>query len=445
MKRWSLKLRSVLAALLALAVFIPVTVFILDEAYTRSLTQAKLNELKLMNLSLVSAFELDGDVAVMPEMLYEEQLNLPDSGYVGMVMYNQRMVWQSASALNTDMNIPSPVPQVGDEYFDTHYRDHASSDSAYFMYGFTAEFAGSENFEPVHFYIFNDRNGFDAERATFLTTVWQGLLFLSIGLLLLWLAGISVVLNPVRKLIEEIRRTSKGTQTALYNSYPREFTGLQTSINHLLQTEEQQRLRYKNSLGDLAHSLKTPLAVALGTHNLPDEAREALLQVDSLIQRQLKRAVAGQSGWQQAVPVAPIFDKLTHAMEKVYRDKDLVIDQKLTTEAKFYGDETDLFEMLGNLLDNACKAARQQVRLSGSTTAHYLTLCVEDDGPGIDSENQTRLLERGARLDTYTEGQGIGMAVVSDLVAIYQGRLEVFTSELQGAGIRIKLPYPAGR
>ncbi|WP_218354020.1 ATP-binding protein [Alteromonas lipotrueiana] len=443
MKHFSLKLRSVLAALLALAVFIPVTVFVLDEAYTRSLTQAKFSELKLMNLALVSAFELEGDNPRMPEFLYEDQLNLPDSGYIGMIVYQQNIIWQSASALNTSVTIPTLMPAVGEEIFQPQSNLIKDTPPAYFMFSFTAEFESSDSFEPVHFYIFNSRQTFNEEREMFLATVWRGLLFLGIGLLLLWLAGIGVVLTPVRKLIDEIRRTSLGEQTTLSNNYPAEFSGLKKSINHLLQTEEQQRLRYKNSLGDLAHSLKTPLAVALGTRGLPDEAREALLQVDMLIQRQLKRATAGQSGWQCAVFVHPVFTQLVNAMHKVYRDKDLIIEQHVASDLTFYGDKTDLFELLGNLLDNACKAARQQIKLSAYTNEHYLVITVDDDGPGIAHTQRAHLLERGARLDTYTEGQGIGMAVVSDIVAIYQGRLEIFTSELGGAGIRVHLPYPS--
>ncbi len=443
MKRLSLKLRSVLAALLALGLFIPVTVLILDNAYTRSLGQAKLNELKLMNLALVSAFELDDGNAVMPELLYEEQLNLPDSGYIGIVVFRNKVVWQSASALHFDIQHPPASPGVGEERFIQDTRPHFDSDAHYFTYGFTAEFAGPRQFEPVQFYILNNRSEFDRERETFLATVWRNLLALGVVLLLLLLGGISIILAPVRSLIAEIKKTSEGRQAALIHSYPAEFAGLKRSINRLLQTEAQQRKRYKNSLGDLAHSLKTPLAVALGTPALPPEASDALLQIDQLIQRQLKRATAGQKGWQAPVPVGPLVERISGAMAKVYRDKALNISLDIDPTAQFLGDETDLFEMLGNLLDNACKAAAKQVRITCEHQARYLVIKIEDDGPGIAAHLRQTLLERGARLDTYTEGQGIGMAVVSDLVDIYQGQLEVYDSELGGAGVQIRFALPA--
>ena len=144
MTRLSLRLRSALLALLALAIFIPVTVLTLDKAYTESLTQAKHNELKLMNLALVSAFELDGDVPYMPELLYEEQLNLPDSGYIGIIVFRNKVVWKSASALHNEVIATLPAPATGDEEFITEDRGALSNTGSYFSYAFTAEFAAAE-------------------------------------------------------------------------------------------------------------------------------------------------------------------------------------------------------------------------------------------------------------------------------------------------------------
>lgn len=444
MKRLSLKTRSIMLALVALAVFIPVTVYVLDKAYTSSLTQAKLNELKLMNLALVSAFEVENDRPVMPDFLYEEQLNLPDSGYVGFVIFRNKIVWQSASALHVNVTKPASLPAVGDEQFTAHYEQSNDDANAYFAYGFTAEFATNNDFVPVQFFILNNREEFAAERSTFLNTVWQGLSLLGLLLVLVMVTGITVVLAPVRKLITEIKHTSEGHQQQLDGAYPKEFSGLKKSINHLLETEAQQRKRYKNSLGDLAHSLKTPLAVALGANHLPDDARDSLLQIDRLIQRQLKRATAGQKGWQAPVVVAPVMSKLKRAMDKVYEHRNLTLTIEVTGEPLFYGDDTDLFEMLGNLTDNACKAARRQVLLKTYREGPWMYLIVEDDGPGIAASVRARLLERGNRLDTYTEGQGIGMAVVADLVDIYEGQLTIYDSAAGGAGIQLRLPagYP---
>ncbi len=440
MNRLSLRLRSLILALLALMVFVPVTVLTLDRAYTSSLMQAKLSELRLMGLALVSAFELDGEVPVMPELLYEEQLNLPDSGYVGMIAYRGNVVWQSASALNYQIESPPPAPQVGEEAFHDTFHPGFDSEHTYFSYVFTAEFAGTNSFEPVHFYILNDKTAFAQERDAFLSTVWRGMLILSAGLLVLLIIGMNVVISPVRKLISEIRETAQGNQASLSRHYPSEFDGLKTSINQLIDSESEQRTRYKNSLGDLAHSLKTPLAVAMGARPLSPEGIEALTQIDTLIQRQLKRATAGQRSWQAAIEVSPVLDKIIAAMRKVHQQAGLTISVSCSPDCRFKGDETDLLEMLGNVIDNACKAAGRKVWVRGTTTHPWTKIVVEDDGPGISESDKQRLLSRGERLDSYSEGQGIGMAVVSDLLAIYGGQLRIGRSEHGGARIEMRLP-----
>ena len=440
MRQLSLRLRSIFLAIVLLALFAPFTVVILDEAYTDSLTQAKMSELRLMNLGLLSAFELDGDMPYMPEILYEEQLNLPGSGYLGVIVFRDEVIWQSASALEYTFSPPAIDVAVGNELFLESYTPTFEEKSQFFVYAFTAEFASSRDFEPVRFYIFNNKALFEAERNTFLSTTWQWIVTLCIALLVFIIIGISLVLLPVRKLIDEISQTSSGNKRELESRYPVEFDSLKESINGLLQTEAAQRARYKNSLGDLAHSLKTPLAVASGNSNLPTEVKESLQQIDRIIKRQLKRASAGKSGWQQAIDVLPVLHKLADAMDKVYQDKALTIEFDMDDNIQFKGDETDLMELCGNLLDNACKAAQDRIIISAETSEGWLTINVEDDGPGIPDDKKVFLLERGARLDTYTEGHGIGMALATDLVSIYEGRMLIKDSALGGARIVIQFP-----
>lgn len=440
MTRWSLRLRSLLLALAALIVFIPVTVFTLDAAFTNSLIEAKQSELKLMNLSLISAFEFENDEINMPDLLFEEQLNLPDSGYVGLIVLNGEIVWRSLSALTYGITPPDVAPSLGDEIFDTVNGMNMGEASRYFSFSYTAEFERGQDYVPVNFYILNDTAIFEEEREMFKKTVWKWLIILGLGLLTMMLIGTSLILSPVRKLIVEIKDTADGHQYQLEQAYPPEFGALKQSINRLIDSETQQRARYKNSLGDLAHSLKTPLAVALGTPDLPSGAKEALHDVDQLIQRQLKRASAGATAWSKAIAVLPTADRIVNALDKVYRDKQLVIAIDDTLDAQFYGDETDLMELLGNLLDNACKAARKQVCLSIEHTPQWQAIHIDDDGPGVDESLKPKLLTRGTRLDTYSEGQGIGLSVVSDLIDIYEGHLEIKRAPLGGARFSVCLP-----
>lgn len=439
MNQFSLKLRSILLTISALGIFIPTTVFTLEQAYANSLKQAKFDQLKAMNLALISAFEFDGSDAYMPDFLYVDQLNLPQSGYLAFVTYNNDVVWQSASSFDFNFAQPELVPSLGEEVFREQQAAVSAGDNEYFLFAFTAEFDHPSGFVPVHFYVLNHIDGFNQEKAVFLSTAWKWLLTLSVGLIIVLWIGSQLILSPVRNLIEEIKRITSGQQTDIQDNYPPEFNPLQTSINKLIRNEEEQRQRYKNSLGDLAHSLKTPLAVALGSPRLPGEAQDALQQMNQLIQRQLKRASAGSASLGAKVAIGPTTHKITGALAKVYRDKSLRFSVD-TANLEFFGDETDLMELLGNTIDNGAKAAHSQVRIHAEARGQWLVICVDDDGPGIPAAQIPVLLQRGQRLDTYTEGQGIGLAVVSDLVAIYQGKLDIHTSALGGASICMEFP-----
>lgn len=438
MTRLSLRLRSFAAVLLALVVFLPLTVLTLEQAFTNSLTESMLERLRLQSLSLISEFEMEDDQAVMPEQMFNDQLNMPESGLFAFILQDKTLLWRSLSSLNVPEQPDFTAPEIGQEQFITEF----TLVGDYFLFSYTAEFFSNGGYVPISFYVLQDRASFDNERRAFAKTVWYWFGFIAILLIVMLLLSINTALSPIKRLIEQIKSAEKGEIQRINQSYPPELEKLKTSINHLLDTEQQQRSRYKNSLSDLAHSLKTPLAVLSGNNDMPDSANEPLSQIDNIIQRQLKRAVAGAgSGWEQAVAIEPMTNKLCSAMSKVYLDKQLDIKVDVSQQSLFKGDATDLMEILGNLLDNACKAANSKVLISSMTDNDKLVIQIEDDGPGIPAQNRETLLNRGTRLDSYKEGQGIGMAVVADLVAAYQGQLHIDDSELGGAAILVCFPF----
>lgn len=437
MIRLSLRLRSFAAAVLALLFFIPLTAITLEKAFTNSLTQSMLEQLRVQNLTLISEFDMRNGKHDMPNQLFNDRLNIPGSGLYAFIKVNDQLVWQSLSTLNWLQQPDLQAPQIGEEIFIPEFM--LLSD--YFLFAYTAEFDDSDQFVPVSFFVIQDKRVFNQEREAFATTLWYWLGLVALLLLVLLLLSLNTALKPITKLIEQIKQAEAGEIERISQPYPPELEKLKNSINHLLDTEQQQRSRYKNSLSDLAHSLKTPLAVLSGVKSLPTTANEPLQQIDNIIQRQLKRAVAGAgSGWEQAEPVSPVAEKLVNAMKKVHSEKQLQYSVNIDNDCLFKGDKTDLMEILGNLLDNACKAADSRVAIQASLTETTLSLSVEDDGPGIASEFREELLHRGKRLDSYQEGQGIGMAVVSDLVSAYQGQLHISDSNLGGAKIEINFP-----
>ena len=440
MHKLSLRLRSFAAAVLALLIFIPLTAVTLEQAFNGSLSQSMLQQLRAQSLTLISEFELDntGRQAQMPEQLYNEQFNIPDSGLYAFIQSQDGVLWQSLSTLNWQQQPDFFAPDIGAEVFVEDFL----MQNNYFLYAYTAEFETSEGYQPVSFYVLQDKQVFNIEKSKFANTLWNWLGLIALLLLILLLVSLNAALLPISRLNKQIRQAESGQLKRIDQRYPPELEKLKSSINNLLDTEQQQRSRYKNSLSDLAHSLKTPLAVLSGTAGLPEQAKEPISQINLQIQRQLKRAVAGTlSTFEQAVSIKPVVDKLFNAMNKVYADKHLTLTHDIQHQALgFHGDITDLMEILGNVLDNACKAAVKQVTLSVLTNLNTLLIHVEDDGPGIPKDKREQLLERGTRLDSYKEGQGIGMAVVADLVSAYQGQLKIKQSNLGGAKLTLIFP-----
>ncbi len=229
-------------------------------------------------------------------------------------------------------------------------------------------------------------------------------------------------------------------------NYPTELQPLAQNLNQLLTREQTQRERYRNTLGDLAHSLKTPLAVLRqlvqgdSTDRAPFE--EQIARMDQLIVYQLQRAVASGAHrvGQQSQALKPIAEKLVASFSKVYFDKRVQLTLNVADRCACRADEGDLYEVLGNLIDNACKACVGKVAVGAEQNERWLLIRVEDDGPGIAPEARSRILLRGQRADSYAPGQGIGLAVAVDILDSYGAELDIGASDLGGARFTIRWP-----
>ncbi|MGL6152333.1 MAG: ATP-binding protein [Aeromonas sobria] len=264
------------------------------------------------------------------------------------------------------------------------------------------------------------------------------------GLLLLttfWSLG---SLRTIARQIDDIRA---GKRDALSNEFERELAPLTDSVNQLLENERQQTQRYQHALNDLAHSLKTRLALIQMTtqeiklgREIHDNINEQILTMDQMIQYQLRRAVTGRQrlASKGSEPV-PLIEKLLASLTKVYRHKKLQTHFKFDDDALFHGEQGDLMELMGNLLDNACKFAISEIRVTVSRHLERLRIEVEDDGPGIDPAKSVQIFQRGVRADS-SPGQGIGLAVVTEIVHSYGGQIRVDESPLGGARFTLDLP-----
>jgi two-component system sensor histidine kinase PhoQ len=285
--------------------------------------------------------------------------------------------------------------------------------------------------------------------------VWRWLSVAAILIIVIQYFLLRWGMQPLRQVTIALQDIEAGKTEKIEGAFPPEIKPLTDNINFFIQSEREQRKRYGESMANLAHSLKTPLAV-LHTiterekqiDTLRQQVRDQVIRMNDIVRYQLQRAVTkGRTPLSATTNIAPLLNQIIQAMEKVHGfHRGVRFDLLCPDNVRFVGETGDLVELLGNLLDNAGKWAKTQVRCHVSETKisagrHALHISVEDDGPGIDKEKRPTVLGRGERLDEKIEGQGIGLSVVAELVAAYQGKLSFGTSpEFGGAWIHIELP-----
>ncbi|MFC6670192.1 sensor histidine kinase [Marinobacterium aestuariivivens] len=272
----------------------------------------------------------------------------------------------------------------------------------------------------------------------------------------LLLAQMLVIRNGLRSLVRvggQLNRLKQGDIRQLPKADTAEVEPLVTEINYLVQSMEMRLTRSRNALGNLAHAAKTPLTVLdrqieTLAQTAPEQAaplREQSRRLRELMERELRRArIAGAALPGQRIYLQQEIEKLVRTLRAIYRERDIEIETTVSAGSFFPGERDDLVELLGNLLDNACKWARHRVGVSGAMDEHCLELRVEDDGPGIPPEQREGLLERGARLDESRAGHGLGMSIVSEIVRQYEGRLELGEAAGGGLEVRVLLPLRPG-
>ena len=432
----SLKLRQLLVSIFLLLLLLPSSFIAIDRAfYTQLLTNTE-QKLEVHLYAVLSELSVSEDKVELLNNALAPDFYRPDSGLSAYITHEQTMVWQSDSSLNQQFSPPRQQLPPGEHLF----RPIQQSDGLFWVLSISLLFDAEDYTRPLTIHIIQTDERLMAPQLAFRATLLRWFAGIGLMLLLLMLLAYYWTTKPLSRLDNEIRRVENGSQEQLSGRYPAELSIIKEDLNLLLANQNRQKQRYRNHLSDLAHALKTPVAV-LQTSPLSQqpELKEQLDRITSMIEHQLKRAASsGQDVWKKQIEIKPLLEKLIAALSKIYRDKAINIQLQCASNSVFRGDETDLMEILGNLLDNACKACRHHVMVSVNTSQQQLTLCIEDDGPGIPADKRQQLFQRGARLDTYHEGHGVGLAIVAELVQSYAGALQLDDSELGGARFRLQ-------
>lgn len=443
----SLRTRIMASALLIIVVVLPSIGIALNNAFEQQVHANVKDQLNAYFYSILATTEMEGGELLMPEALLENQFNLINSGLYALISSDNNVKssleskqasikWFSNSFLGSNISQSLPKPALGKNSFGKI----ALNGQEHFIYSYSIRFDDSgisaENTAetlPITIHIVKDLGGVIEQQKAFSQVLWTWLLVLIAVLLLIQIFWLVWTLKPLASFTQELNAVQVGNTDQLSQNYPNELNEVAKQLNALLSTEQRQRKRYRNALSDLAHSLKTPLAVMQSQQDLTASSMEQLQQINRTIDHQLKRAQsAGNNAWHLGVKVGLVSDKLLRTLAKIYPNIDIKYTRQASATDMFYGDETDLTELLGNLLDNACKAAKSKVRVSVYTASKKLFIMLEDDGKGISTKQSLHILERGKRADTYEQGYGIGLAIVRDLVDNYGGELQISTSEELG-------------
>lgn len=457
----SLRVRLLVGTLLGVSVALVVAGLVLSNLYREQVTRQFLAALRVHLDQLTASVEADAQGRpVLTVELVDARWNKPYSGLYWQVdgVQDGRSVpalLRSRSLWDATLSMPQDLLADG----EVHVHGTTGPDGLELRVLERVVHPDDRPGTTWRLSVAQDTRELDEAVASFV-----GRLVLSLGVLALALTGAAVAqvvvgLAPLRSLQAAVSALREGRLQRLEGDFPAELQPLVDDFNGVLDQNAQIVVRARTQAGNLAHAIKTPLAVLSNAAARPDAAPGALArlvgeqvaqaqrQVNWHLSRARAAAAVGVPGVR--TPVAGVAGPLVKLMDRVHASRHLDFDDRTAEQPlAFAGEEQDLQEMLGNLLDNACKWARSAVRIecaAGEGTARpSLQITVEDDGPGIAQALREKVLVRGARVDEQMPGSGLGLAIVLDLAQLHGGTLRLEQSPTLG-GLRACLVLPAAQ
>ena len=445
----SLRARVVLWVSVALTVLFAVTIVGLDLAFRQSTDRLLLELLQVQALGLIALAEPDpiGELN-LPAGAVDPQFEVAESGLYGALLDGEGLfLWQSLSLLGRSFPIDATLRAGEQRHLRLDPPDLPPLEAL--VMGIDWEFEDG-HIAPYTFGVAVSLEPYNERQRAFRLNLIGWFAGITLTMLIVISGLLRFVMRPLHRLERQVREVEAGERMSLTGRYPTELVGLAGNLNALIDTERRRLQRYRHTLDDLAHSLKTPLAAmrTLLSELKPsaasgqvDALNRELERMDQRVSYQLRRARASGATGLGTEPVAagPIIDDLKQTLDKVYREKRVACELRVAAGANFRGDPGDLTEILGNLMDNAYKYCKSRVLVTAAQRPDRLVITIGDDGRGITPAEAETLFQRGRRMDESVPGQGIGLAVVRETVELYQGTLNVGRSALGGAELRVEL------
>ena len=454
MRPSSLSSRLIISSAVVSIVLLAATGLLLASLFTAALERNFDQRLRSVLDGLLANVELDG--AGNPKLarpLTDPRFSLPLSGwYWQVVPEGGGQDLASASLLEQRLAVPKKVERGRDGLAAFSLKDTTGVKLRVLEQVFTLP-GSDRRFSILVAGNFDELSG---EVTAFNRALVASLVLLGAGLLIATLVQVRFGLLPLRAMQANLAEIRQGRAEQLKDGYPSEIQPVADELNLLIQSNVEIVERARTQVGNLAHALKTPLSVltneaARQDDPLAQKVREQTELMRGHVSLYLDRArrAARAQGVGQMTDVKPVLDALARTLERINRDKGVSITVSCPEALRFRGERQDLEEMVGNLLDNACKWAVARVSLSAAPAAEsaagrsFLSLVVEDDGPGLPAEKRAEALKRGRRLDETKPGSGLGLSIVSETAAMYGGSVALEDAALGGLRVRLTLPAAA--
>jgi len=444
MRNWSLKQRLTTVSSIILLIAFSIIFFATQSAYTIASKSRLQESMTAQVYALMANANDDQGQLFIPDILRNERLENLSSGLVAYVLQQDgSLVWQSPSS-----ELFETLPDIKLLFSMQTVIGSTFEGRKMFWVGESIIWEHESFGEKTYFFIVGEKQSILTSAVDkFKNEVFAWLSISGIVLLIVFVYALNFSLKPLKIAEKQIELVRLGEIKNLEGHFPEELVPLTSSINQLLDSEARQKNRFRDSLGNLAHSLKTPLAILrseIENKKIQDKEnvlKNQLERINDIVRYQLNRSVISSGRTLvKTCAVEPEVLKIVDALKKVYQQKNIHIQYRIENKTIFPGDAGDLLELVGNLAENACKWTKANVVISAKQKEGAFCLYVDDDGPGIEEKNREAILNRGKRLDQTTEGQGLGLSIVMDIIKNYRGDIYIEESALGGALFKITIP-----
>ena len=441
----SIQRRLMLTSSAVLVIFLTATGLLLDRTFSQSVTEGAQQQLQLVVYSLMGAASEEGQQLRFNEGFAEPRLGQPDSGLYALVS-NARgdILWRSRSAALTEVSRINDRALIPGDFVFRQSKQGVPR----FSLSHSVTWEGLQD-ERVIFTAITDQAPYRAAIDAFRQNLGLGLGGVALVFVLVQFLALRWGLIPLLRMQREVVDLERGQRDQLSEGYPSELQDLAAHLQHFVTQEQNQRRRYRQALDNLAHSLKTPLSVISNALKEPQPSstllQDQVSRMQDVIRGQLNKAtLAAPAALGQRTAAEELLMRLVSALRTAYPN--VHIQTRFNATGPLRGDASDLMEIFGNVLENACKFCRGRVVVElaaedlRQSAQAKLRVTIEDDGAGIAVNDRQQVVQRGQRADSQAPGQGIGLSVTAELVDLYQGELTISDSDLGGARICITLP-----